>query len=317
MNKIRFTLNLLGAVVFTLAITTMAQAQTTRTWVSGVGDDVNPCSRTAPCKTFAGAISKTATNGEISVLDPGGFGTLNITKAITVDGGGIMGSILNAGAVNGIIINLTNAETNKAVHLRNLSIQGVGTGLNGIRILQANDVTIENVAISGQTGHGIDIQNVITDSNTYLNNVTVFDVNGNGLNVSNSNVNFRTFVRMDNTRFNNCGSDGTEGGVVAGTSARITAVNVHVSGSSGAGWSAGGTGSAVLFMDNCTSSSNTGAGIAASNNGIVSVADNNIYQNDGVAYSSSGTGQIRSFGGNKVFNNASDVAPTGAPLVRN
>jgi hypothetical protein len=52
----------------------MAFAQAARTWVSGVGNDANPCSRTAPCKTFAGAISKTATGGEISVLDPGGYG---------------------------------------------------------------------------------------------------------------------------------------------------------------------------------------------------------------------------------------------------
>jgi len=37
---------------------------------SGVGDDANPCSRTAPCKTFAGAISKTAAAGEINCLDP-------------------------------------------------------------------------------------------------------------------------------------------------------------------------------------------------------------------------------------------------------
>jgi hypothetical protein len=50
-----------------------AHAQATRTWVSGVGDDVNPCSRTAPCKTFAGAVSKTVTAGEINCLDSGGF----------------------------------------------------------------------------------------------------------------------------------------------------------------------------------------------------------------------------------------------------
>jgi hypothetical protein len=65
-----------------------ANAQATRTWVSGVGDDVNPCSRSAPCKTFAGAISKTADCGEIDALDPGGFGALTITKGLTIDGGG-------------------------------------------------------------------------------------------------------------------------------------------------------------------------------------------------------------------------------------
>src|SRR3954469_11854363 len=74
----------------------LAQAQATRTWVSGVGADENPCSRTAPCKTFAGAITKTAASGEISVLDPGGFGAVTITKPITIDGGGIGGSILAA-----------------------------------------------------------------------------------------------------------------------------------------------------------------------------------------------------------------------------
>src|SRR5881398_1687321 len=83
---------------------TLAQAQATRTWVSGVGDDANPCSRTAPCKTFAGAISKTAVGGEIDALDPGGFGTLTITKSITIDGTGTFASTLASGTI-GFIIN--------------------------------------------------------------------------------------------------------------------------------------------------------------------------------------------------------------------
>src|SRR6202008_3870633 len=92
------------AMLFGLCFATPASAQATRTWISGVGDDVNPCSRTAPCKTFAGAISKTAPGGEIDVLDPGGFGAVTITKSITLDGGGgIVGSILFSG-VNGVLI---------------------------------------------------------------------------------------------------------------------------------------------------------------------------------------------------------------------
>src|SRR5205809_3368582 len=85
-----------------------AAAQATRTWVSGVGDDVNPCSRTAPCKTFAGAISKTATGGEIDALDPGGFGAVTITKSLTIDGttGAGFGSILASGG-SGVIVNVT------------------------------------------------------------------------------------------------------------------------------------------------------------------------------------------------------------------
>src|SRR2546426_10326629 len=108
MTKFHATLKGLIVVIFALTVASAVQAQATRTWVSGVGDDVNPCSRTAPCKTFAGAISKTAEGGEIDALDPAGYGTLTITKAITIDGGTGSGwaSVLASG-VNGFTVNVT------------------------------------------------------------------------------------------------------------------------------------------------------------------------------------------------------------------
>src|SRR2546429_7788553 len=122
MNKFRFTINALAIAIFTFAFASMAQAQATRTWVSGVGDDVNPCSRTAPCKTFAGAISKTATGGEIDALDPGGFGAVTITKSLTIDGGGgQVASVLVAGT-NGIVVAAGGADI---VILRNLRFDGL------------------------------------------------------------------------------------------------------------------------------------------------------------------------------------------------
>jgi hypothetical protein len=132
-----------------------AQAQATRTWVSGVGDDVNPCSRTAPCKTFAGAISKTAANGEISVLDPGGFGAVTITKSITLNGEGTLAGILNAGT-NGVIVSSTIPAGSRVI-LRNISINGGGTGIHGIRHLGPAELILERVQIYGQTGNGIDM----------------------------------------------------------------------------------------------------------------------------------------------------------------
>ena len=116
--------------ILTMTVST-ASAQATRTWVSGVGDDANPCSRTAPCKTFAGAISKTAAGGEISVLDPGGFGTVTITKAMTINGGGTLAGILAAG-VPGVIVNAGSTDT---VVLRGLSIEGTSTASHGVRLL--------------------------------------------------------------------------------------------------------------------------------------------------------------------------------------
>src|SRR5437899_9640870 len=110
MNKFRFTIKLLVIATFMFAFASMTQAQATRTWVSGVGDDVNPCSRTAPCKTWAGAISKTFIGGEIDALDPGGFGTVTVTKSITLDGCCIT-SILASG-VPGITINIAAGNAN-------------------------------------------------------------------------------------------------------------------------------------------------------------------------------------------------------------
>lgn len=144
------------AILLTLGMFQVASAQATRTWVSGVGDDVNPCSRTAPCKTFAGAISKTAAGGEISVLDPGGFGAVTITKAITIDGGGSLAGILSAG-VNGVTVN-ANAATDTVI-LRNITINGAGIspGANGIRYLAGARLVVDNVSINGVPMAGIEV----------------------------------------------------------------------------------------------------------------------------------------------------------------
>src|SRR6201996_5707932 len=151
-----FALFPIVCVAISVLLTTGAHAQATRTWVSGVGDDANPCSRTAPCKTFAGAISKTAAGGEIDVLDPGGFGTLTITKAITIDGNtGAIGAVLASGTAGFTI----NAAATDVVTLRNLTINGVNQstspGTNGVNIVQAKAVHIENCAIFGFASNGV------------------------------------------------------------------------------------------------------------------------------------------------------------------
>lgn len=151
-----------------LFISILSFAQATRTWVSGVGDDVNPCSRTAPCKTFAGAISKTAVGGEISVLDAGGYGAVTITKSITIDGKGAQASILSS-LTTGIVIN---AGPDGVVTIRNLSINGAGTGINGIKIMAAKKVIIEDCTLSNFTQKGIEI-NTTDPCTIILNNVTV------------------------------------------------------------------------------------------------------------------------------------------------
>lgn len=138
--------------LLTVLGTSAAYAQATRTWVSGVGDDVNPCSRTAPCKTFAGAISKTAAGGEISVLDPGGYGAVTITKSITINGEGTLGHILASGT-NAININDSATLTPGTIFvtLRYLTLNGAGTtsGLSGLNFVSGAAVVMEHVTILG------------------------------------------------------------------------------------------------------------------------------------------------------------------------
>jgi len=190
-NKILF--RLVSISIFIASASIFAQGQATRTWVSGVGDDVNPCSRTAPCKTFAGAISKTATGGEINCLDPGGYGSVTITKSMTIDCRGTIGSTL-ASATQGFIINIGDGDSAKLVRLRGLSISGAGggtsptagrsgygTGLNGVRILSAANVYIEDVVIDGFTKSGVSIENTAGNARVSVQGSSLRNNEGSGV----------------------------------------------------------------------------------------------------------------------------------------
>jgi parallel beta helix pectate lyase-like protein len=170
-----------------VGFSTIAHAQATRTWVSGVGDDVNPCSRTAPCKTFAGTISKTATGGEINVLDPGSFGAVTITKAISIKSDHVEAGTLASGT-NGIIIN---TPAGAKVLLQGLDIEGLnGTpsapGLNGVKIISASKVTIQGCSIRNFSQFGVDLEApanarvFITDSIILGNTLGGFQILGIG-----------------------------------------------------------------------------------------------------------------------------------------
>jgi hypothetical protein len=156
-----------------------ASAQATRTWVSGVGDDANPCSRTAPCKTFAGAISKTAAFGEINCLDAGGFGGLTITKSIHVRCTGVEGGVLVSGT-NGIVVNLP-AQTDRAT-LEGLDIEGLGpstTSINGVHIIGSGRTIIRNTRINGfNTGNGVNLVGTVNATAVITNSIITNNVGG-------------------------------------------------------------------------------------------------------------------------------------------
>jgi len=308
MNKFRFTINVLAIAIFTFAFASMAQAQATRTWVSGVGDDANPCSRTAPCKTFAGAISKTAPSGEINVLDPGGFGAVTITKPMTIQGsGGSIAGVLVSGT-NAIIIAAGNSDD---VTLRDLDIDGLTTGLIGVKILSARKVTVERCQIYGFQGTGGTNGRAISDERTNASPIPQLFVNdcylrNNVGGVAASGVNAGPIrVMIDNTRIEGNSSVGVFGSNQAVISVRFS----NVSGNGGDGVQVQSSAQAVLVSSLFTNNQ----GIAANNaGGTLSLADTTIMNNV-----TSHAGTITSFGNNNCRNNGNNLGANcnlGAPV---
>lgn len=297
MKVTRLLLNLGGLVVIVLAGSTLANAQATRTWVSGVGDDANPCSRTAPCKTFAGAISKTAAGGEINCIDPGGFGAVTITKSITIDGGGTFGSILAAGT-NGIIIN---AATNDKIIIRNLSIHGAGTGLNGIRFLAGAQLTVENCVIFGFTTNGIDV------NKTASGNVYVKDTNITKCSTGIRAITTSGFITasVDNVRL-----EAMANGFVGLNGTVATLRNSSFFQNTTNGIQAGAAG-ATINVENCMIGNN-GTGVNANVSGAtIRLNNSNILNNSTVGISIAVGATVASFGTNTIVGNA------GAPTLPN
>ena len=268
---------------------TAAQAQATRTWVSGVGADENPCSRTAPCKTFAGAIIKTAVGGFIDVLDPGGFGAVTITKSITIDGsGGPLAGVLAAGT-QGIIVNSATA----VVHLRNLSLEspGVGSpspqGLNGVNVIAAAQVHIEKCVISSFSQAAVNFQPagqlIVTDTSLYNNA-------GGGI-----------VVQAGRATIENLHASGN-GNAVAVTGNAIATVRNSYAAAGSNGFVAVVNAAGVINIENCVASNNTN-GIVVNGGATARVSNSTIVSNSSTGLSNDGLSFIVSLQGNSVTGN--------------
>ena len=298
MNKTRTPLKVLALLIFTLAFTSLANAQATRTWVSGVGDDVNPCSRTAPCKTYAGAISKTAKDGEISTLDPGGFGTLTITKSITVNGGGGgqgYGSVLSALAPQGFLINITDAaDVRKSVKLNWLDINGASTGTDGIRMIAGNSLVVENTNIDGLVGDGIEIAAPAAGTvEAFIRNVSIRNSAGTGMKMTSAGATLN--VSVDNSQMANCGIGvDSQGGTLNISRSTVT-------GNATDGIKVSGGSIANAIGNSVTSNGSNGFNCTAPS--TIRIGANNVSRN-GTGLGGGGT--YESFGNNHVAGNTSD-----------
>ncbi len=299
-------------VLLVACMSSQVYAQATRTWVSGVGDDANPCSRTAPCKTFAGAISKTAAGGVIDALDPAGFGAVTITKSITIEADGAIASVLVSGT-NGIIINAANID----VVLRNIKFVGLGTGLNGIRFLQGSSLLVDKSSIEGFTQSGISIESSTAMTLTVRDSV----FRGNG--VANVPTNGAITIQptasgsvrgvLDHVQLVQSVGYGLRLGSQNDPTIGPISVSVRdsvASANSNSGFFAtGGNSVAQLMLDNVLSAEN-GVGVFASGaNALIRMSGSTVHGNTQGIQATVG-GQVVSFGDNRIRGNIGDGAPT-------
>ena len=292
--------------VVSIFVAASMSAQATRTWVSGVGDDANPCSRTAPCKTFAGAISKTAAGGEISVLDNGGFGAVTITKAITIDGSAVHASILHSGT-NGVVISLSTLTGGNNVILRDLSINGTGgtgaNGLNGVRVIGSNatNVFIEDCDFQ-RAQRAVDISPTVSGFKVYMKNVDIRNMSDDAIE-SQPSAGQTVMVAMEQVRVRNSSLAGFHS--VRGTNASITnslfqgnVDGIRIDDSS-----------SHLRLSESIMSENTGVGLL--NGGTATTTlDGCELAGNGVGLQNNTGGTVFGFGNNAITYNGTDVQGT-------
>jgi len=253
-----------------------AHAQATRTWVSGVGDDANPCSRTAPCKTFAGAISKTAAAGEINCLDPGGYGAVTITKSIMIScEAGTAG--ISSPLTNGIIVN---AAATDVVIIKGLDINGMGSGLVGIKFLSGASLTVDSCIISGfqgSNGLAIGFTPSANASMTVVNTVVVKNgtaATGGGIQVAPSNATAKAVATLTRVTMEKNGI-----GLAAigqGQTAAIQVFESTINNTLTTGALVSGTGAVIRIGHSAI----IGSGGAATSGNVLSYLDNQINANN-------------------------------------
>jgi hypothetical protein len=303
---IKLCLTLSVAVGATYA--TPAAAQATRTWVSGVGDDLNPCSRTAPCKTFAGAISKTAPGGEINCLDPGGFGAVAINKALTIDCHYTEGGLLAGG--NGIVVN---AGPTDAVFLRGLDIFGVNPPTHGVRFIAGGTLHIEDSVIrrfNSASSFGVSFQPGAT-SFLYISNTTIAEngngATGGGILIQPTGASGGARFQLNNVRIQNNANNGlridtTSNPSAVGVKGTIENSQIDQNTNGIAMVTPAGGADARLSVNHVTVSNNS-VGLLANGNFAKMFVGNSTIFNNATGISIAGGATINTYGNNTVAEN--------------
>jgi hypothetical protein len=297
-SRPRFGALIVSAILLGLLLPGSALAAgATRTWVSGVGDDANPCSREAPCKTWAGAIAKTETGGEVDALDAGGFGAVTITKAITLSATGVTAGLLVAGT-NGITVDTAPGEL---VVLHGLDFQGLGAGLSAVEVESAGSVRLEDSTISGFDIAGVDFRPSSANTTLVVEDTQIRGLTGDGI-----------IAEPQGAGGGSVDLIGDEIGESAcGVVAASYGLQASPSFATECGTSSSGEAHAAKIASWDTSITNTsGAGILSNGPSATNVISNDVLTGNGIGLEALRGGLIEDLGESQVFGNAIEGSPT-------
>lgn len=297
MKKLTYTMHVFVACLLVLAAAATSNAQATRTWVSGTGNDGNPCNRVSPCQTFSGAISKTLPGGEISVLDPHGYGSVTITKSISINGEGTLASLLVGSSGTGITVNAGASDT---VYIKNLDIIGAGNGSNGINWVAGNALVVEKVRIYNMTSTGINVNKsasgFLSVANSNITNCVV-----GGIVATTSAGTLR--AEIDNTKVFGCGV-----GYKAIANMQLTIKNSSASGCGTAGFLALGP-SAFMNLHGCVATHNVN-GLKTELGGLIRIGQSTVSNNITKGVDTASGGTVESYQDNYISGNPNSDAVT-------
>jgi hypothetical protein len=298
MTTIKIAPPLIGAMIVTASLQTVAHAgqpvasstPLTRTYVSGTGNDSNPCTAAKPCLTFKGALALTVAGGEIYVLDSANYGPVTINKALTITSEGAVAGVL---ATSGAGITISAGATD-VINLRGLDIDGSGSGSVGIQFNSGQSLNIQKSAVRNFTGSGINFAPSAASS-LFVADTTLINNGSNGISLTNNATGAVTRVTATNNG--------------AGILAYGSSVNLTVTDSVASKNTYGiGASSSAVMVRNSTFNSNS-IGISADQSAVVRVGQSTITANV-TGWQSTNSGQVVSYGNNNVSGNTTDGTAT-------
>jgi hypothetical protein len=302
MTKIISLPTIAGALLACSLSAAPAQAGPNRTWVSGKGTDSGPCTVTAPCRTFGFALTQTAAGGEIDVLDPAGYGTVTITKSISIINDGVGVAAIGAGSGNAITIN---AGASDSVHLRGLTIEGLGVGLSGIRFAMGKSLAIENCVVRNFTQAGINISPSTSSSSSVSN--TIVSNNFYGTFIAPTGAAVVKGVLGKVTANNNDNGFFVDGEFMTGASLNVVIADSEASNNNSVGVlansSSGHVGPLVILRN--VVASNNGTGLRTNEFAVLEVA-NSVVTGNGTGFFQNGAPMF-TYGNNIIDGNTSNT----------